>query len=67
MQDVKLIFIDNGGTWSKRITDLDNNVIFEELNNSFQDGIKTKEEFDAWEEQMRQMPGFNIVEVVRFI
>jgi len=67
LKDMRLTFIDNGDTWDKVITDLDGNLIFEERGNSFTDGVKRKDEFDAWEQQTKSLPVFNIVEVVRFI
>jgi len=67
LKDMRLTFVDNGDTWDRVITDLDGNLIFEERGNLFTDGVKTKEEFDEWEQHTKSLPLFNIVEVVRFI
>ena len=64
---MKLIFSRNEDTWDKIVTDMKGNIIFE------QRGIKLFEEhcnaeyFDGWENQLTQIPYWNIVEVERFI
>lgn len=67
LKPMKLIISRNGNTWDKIITDLQGTIIFE------QRGIKLFEEhinksyFDDWENQLRNVPWWNIVEVERFI
>lgn len=65
IKEMKLIFSRTDTHWKKVIEDLNGNIILEEENIIIQE--PTKEEFDAWEAQTRQIPVFNIVEVERFI
>lgn len=65
IKEMKLIFSRTDTHWRKVIEDLNGNIILEEENIIIQE--PTKEEFDAWEAQMKQIPVFNIVEVQRFI
>lgn len=67
LKPMKLIFSHNEDTWDKIVTDLEGNVIFEQRGiKLFEENI-TKEYFDGWENQLRQLPFWNIVEVERFI
>jgi len=63
---VKLKFIDNGGTWTKVIEDLDGNVL-EQSTDNLSSEIRNKEYFDDWENQVRMFPDLEVVEVERFI
>lgn len=65
IKEMKLIFSRTDTHWKKVVEDLNGNIILEEENIIIQE--PTKEEFDAWEAQMKQIPVFNIVEVQRFI
>jgi chemotaxis methyl-accepting protein methylase len=65
IKDMKLSFSRTDTHWKKVIQDMEGNVLFEEVNLISTE--PTKEEFDAWEIQMKQIPVFNIVEVERFI
>lgn len=62
LKDMKLIFDLNGETYTRRVEDLNGNLIWssnsEPYDNSYGVGI-----FDEWETQMKQMPFWNIVEV----
>lgn len=62
-----LTFNDHGDTWDKIITDTDGNVILEARGLKLFPEQRTKEFFDSWEDQLKQSPKLNIVEVVRFI
>lgn len=67
LKDMKLIFSRNEDTWDKVITDLNGNIIFEEKGIKLFPEMINKEYFDDWENQMKNNPNFNIVEVERFI
>ena len=66
LKDMKLIFIDNGDTWTKRITDMEDRLIYEETNIWFEEH-RNKQTFDEWEEMTKSIPSFNIVQVERFL
>lgn len=67
IKPMKLKFLRNEDTWDKVITDMENNVIFEQRGiKLFEENIN-KEYFDDWENQLRQIPYWNIVEVERFV
>lgn len=67
IKEMKLIFARNGDTWDKVITDLAGNVIFEQRGIVLFPEQINKEYFDDWENQMRGIPAFNIVQVERFV
>lgn len=68
LKSMKLKFIYNGDeTWSKIITDLEGNLIFEEKNIKLFPSMMRKEYFDDWEKQIKMSPDTNIVEVERFL
>lgn len=67
LKQMKLIFSKNKNTWDKIITDLKGNVIFSERGLKLLPEHENKEYFDEWENQMKGIPVFNIVEVQRFI
>lgn len=67
LKPMKLIFLNNGDTWDKIITDLRGNIILEQKGLKFFPEMNNKEYFDDWENQMKNNPNFNIVEVERFI
>jgi hypothetical protein len=66
MTQVKIKFIKNETTWDKIITDLDDNIISEELGLML-DENNNKEYFDNWENQLRNIPIFEVVEIERFL
>jgi hypothetical protein len=64
---MKLKLLRNEDTWDKIVTDMSDNVIFEQRGLIlFKENIN-KEYFDDWENQLRQIPYWNIVVVERFI
>lgn len=65
--DVKLIFIDNGETWSMIVQDLSGNVLDEVRDMLLLSEQRNAAYFNDWENQIRMMPIWNVVEVVRFI
>jgi hypothetical protein len=67
LKPMKLIFLNNVDTWDKIITDLRGNIILEQKGLKFFPEMNNKEYFDDWENQMKNNPNFNIVEVERFI
>ena len=68
LKPMKLKFVYNGDeTWSKIITDLEGRVIFEELGIKLFPSMMRKEYFDDWENQLKNSPNTNIVEVERFL
>lgn len=68
IKPMKLQFINNNdGTWSKILTDIDGRLVMQELNLLLLPEMLRKEYFDEWEEQMKNSPITNIVEVDRFI
>jgi len=67
IKPMKLKFIRNNDTWDKVITDLEDNIIYEQRGiRLFEENIN-KEYFDGWENQLKKLPHWNIVEVERFI
>jgi hypothetical protein len=64
---MKLIFSRNGDTWDKIIVTLDGTTIVEQLGLKLFPEMINKEYFDEWENQLKNIPIFNIVEVERFI
>lgn len=67
MTQVKIKFINNNTTWDKIITDMDNNVISEEVGLPLNQDNNNKDYFDEWENQLRNIPIFEVVEIERFI
>jgi hypothetical protein len=67
LKEMKLIISRDGDTWNKIITDLNGNVIFEQLGIKLFEENCNKEYFDDWENQLKNAPWWNIVEVERFI
>lgn len=67
LKEMKLSFIDNGDTWDKVISDMEGNIIFEQRGIILFEENRTKEYFDNWENQLRNLPWWNIVQVERFI
>lgn len=69
LKPMKLSFIKSasGDTWDKVISDIHENIIFEQRNITLNEENNTKEYFDSWEAQLRSLPFWNIVEVERFI
>ena len=64
---MKLIISRNGDTWNKIIVTLDGTTIVEQLELKLFPEMINKEYFDEWENQLKNNPSFNIVEVERFI
>lgn len=67
LKPMKLIFSSDGNTWNKIVTDLNENIIFEQRGLKLSEENNNKEYFDDWENQLRNLPWWNIVEVERFI
>jgi len=67
LKEMKLIISRNGDTWDKVITDLKGNIIYEDRGIKLFPEMINSEYFDDWENQIRSIPQFNIVEVERFI
>lgn len=67
LKEMKLVFINNGDTWDKVVTDLTGVVIFEQRGIKLFPENNNKEYFDNWENQLRNAPFWNIVVVERFI
>lgn len=67
MTQVKVKFINNNTTWDKIIIDMDDNVINQELGLPLNQENNNKNYFDEWENQLRNIPIFVIIEVERFI
>ena len=67
LKPMRLTFSREGDTWNKVITDLDGNIIFEQLGLKLFEEQISKQYFDDWENQLVNAPWWNIVEVVRFI
>lgn len=67
LKEMKLSFIDNGDTWDKVISDMEGNIIFEQRGIILFEENRTKEYFDNWENQLRNLPWWNIVQVERFV
>ena len=67
IKPMKLKFLRNEDTWDKVVTDTEDNIIFEQRGiKLFEENIN-KEYFDDWENQLKKIPYWNIVEVERFI
>ena len=64
---MKLIFSRDGDTWNKIIVTLDGTTILEQIGLKLFPEMINKEYFDGWENQLKNIPTFNIVEVERFI
>ena len=67
MIDVKVIFLNTNNTWSKIIQDTNGNGLEQETGLILLPEQNNKEYFDGWENQIRQFPNYNVVEVERFI
>ena len=67
LKPMKLIFSRDEDTWNKTITDLNGNIIFQQIGLKLFSEQCNKEYFDDWENQLRKLPWWNIVEVERFI
>jgi hypothetical protein len=68
IKPMKLTFVNNDdGTWSKILTDIDGRTVMQELNLLLLPEMMTKQYFDDWENQMKNSPITNIVEVERFL
>ena len=67
LKPMKLTFSRDGDTWNKVVTDLNGNIIFEQRGIKLFEENTNKEYFDDWENQLRNAPWWNIVEVERFI
>lgn len=67
LKPMKLIISRNENTWDKVVTDLEGNIIFEQRGIKLLEENTTKEYFDDWEAQLKNLPFWNIVEVERFI
>jgi hypothetical protein len=63
----KLKFIDDGETWSMIVEDLEANVLQFSNNIVLFEEQKNKEYFDNWENQVKLLPDWEIIEVERFI
>ena len=64
---MKLTFSRDGDTWNKIIVTLDGTTIVEQIGLKLFPEMINKEYFDEWENQLKNIPTFNIVEVERFI
>lgn len=64
---MKLVFKDNGTTWDKLVYDLSGRLIFEQRNIVLFPEQRTTTYFDEWENQLRNVPWWNIVQVERFL
>lgn len=67
IKPMKLLFLRNENTWDKVVTDMEDNVIFEQRGIILHEENINKEYFDSWENQLTKIPHWNIVEVIRFI
>lgn len=67
IKPMKLIISSDGNTWDKVIQDLNGNIIFEQRGLKLFPENNNSEYFDNWENQLKQNPYWNIVEVERFI
>ena len=66
LKEMKLIFTKNGDTYSRTITDLQGNVIWE-ISGEIYCPIYGDQIFEDWELQMKQLPFWNIVQVEKNI
>jgi hypothetical protein len=62
-----LIFENNGSTWSRILKDQRGNILYEFRNQLLLPEHMNAEYFDNWENQMRKVPQFNIVDCIRFM
>lgn len=67
MTQVRVKFINNITTWDKIIIDLNDDIINQELGLPLNQENNNKDYFDDWENQLRNIPIFEIVEIERFI
>jgi hypothetical protein len=67
LKPMKLIISRDGDTWNKIIVTLDGTTIVEQIGLKLFPEMINKEYFDEWENQLKNNPSFNIVEVERFI
>jgi hypothetical protein len=67
LKPMKLVISRNENSWDKVITDLDGNIIFEQRGIKLFEENVNEEYFDDWENQLKNAPWWNIVEVERFI
>lgn len=65
--NIKLKFISHETTWDKIITDENDNIIQQDLRMELTEFNNTKDYFDGWENQIRNFPNYNVIEVERFI
>ena len=66
--DVKLSFtLNEDGTINKTITDFEGNILLDVGNILISEDDINKEYFDDMENQLKDLPSWNIVEVERFI
>ena len=64
---VKIKFIQHENTWDKIITDENDNIINQELNLMLTEENNNKDYFDGWENQIRNFPDHDVIDVERFI
>lgn len=67
MTQIKVKFINNNTTWDKIIIDMDNNIINQELGLPLNQKNNNKDYFNEWENQLRNISTFEIIEIERFI
>jgi hypothetical protein len=67
LKPMKLTISRDGDTWNKIIVTLDGTTIVEQIGLKLFPEMINKEYFDGWENQLKNIPTFNIVEVERFI
>jgi hypothetical protein len=67
LKPMKLTISRDGDTWNKIIVTLDGTTIVEQIGLKLFPEMINKEYFDEWENQLKNNPSFNIVEVERFI
>jgi hypothetical protein len=67
LKTMKLTISRDGDTWNKIIVTLDGTIIIEQIGLKLFPEMINKEYFDGWENQLKNNPSFNIVEVERFI
>jgi len=65
LKDMKLIFTVEGESLTRTVTDMDGNVIWESVTPEATEVDRTPEGLDAYEEQMKQLTFWKIVEVER--
>ena len=62
LKESKLIFVKKETTWTKTVQTLEGNVLLHEENIIVED--ITFDQIKEWEEQIKKIPVFNIVETV---